>query len=205
MELRVGREGLQTLLIQNIDSARFPALVVTLDQGDTRVLSRVLEQLYNALSRGGSNLMARAVNCATGASPARVARATAEAEWALLGLPFDNVMVSADYCQALGTIEPDQVGWRPFTSDVPTLFISGSLDSNTPPSRAEEVRYGFSRGVHLVVDNAAHETLPLAAVQDAVVDFLRGADVGGRRITSAPITFLAIEDAANHPCGPRGC
>jgi len=135
VELRVGREGLQTLLAQNIDSARFPALVLSLDQGDTRVLSRVLEPLYNAFSRGGSSLMARAVNCSTGASPARVARATAEAEWALLGLPFDDVMVSADYCQALGSLEPAVVSWRPFASDVPTLFISGSLDSNTPPSR----------------------------------------------------------------------
>ena len=199
IELRVGREGLQTLLIQTIDSPRFPALVVTLDQADTRVLSRVLEPLYNAFSRGGSSLMARAINCAMGASPARLARAKAEAEWAVLGLPFDDVMVSAAYCQAVGGAEPDVVSWRPFASDVRTLFISGSLDSNTAPSQAEEVRYGFSRGVHLVVENAAHETLPLAAVQDAVVDFFRGADVGGRRMTSGPMAFLTIEEAANQP------
>jgi pimeloyl-ACP methyl ester carboxylesterase len=205
VELRVGREGLQTILSQSIDSARFPALVVSLDQGDTRVLSRVLEPLYNAFSRGGSNLMARAVNCATGASPARLTRATAEAEWALLGLPFDDVMVSAEYCRALGGSEPAVVSWRPFTSDVPTLFISGSLDSNTPPAQAEEVRYGFSHGVHLVVANGGHETLPLPAVQDAVVDFFRGADVGGRSLTSGPIAFLTIEEAANQPCGTRGC
>ena len=205
VELRVGREGLQTVLIQTIDSPRFPALVVTLDQGDTRVLSRVLEPLYNSFSRGGSSLMARAINCAMGASPARVTRAKAEAEWAVLGLPFDDVMISADYCQAVGAAQPDAVSWRPFASDVPTLFLSGRLDSNTPPSQAEEVRYGFSRGVHLVVENAGHETLPLAAVQDTVVDFFRGADVGGRRLTSGAINFLTVEDAANLPCGPRGC
>ena len=102
VELRVGREGLQTLLTQTIDSPRLPALVVTLDQGDTRVLSRVLEPLYNSFSRGGSSLMARAINCAMGGSPARVARANAEAEWSVLGLPFDDVMISADYCQAVG-------------------------------------------------------------------------------------------------------
>jgi pimeloyl-ACP methyl ester carboxylesterase len=149
--------------------------------------------------------MARAINCATGASPARQARVTAEADWALLGLPFDDVMVSADYCDALDAADHDVQAWRPFSSDVPTLFISGSLDSNTPPAQAEEVRYGFARGVHLVVENGRHETLPVSAVQDAIVDFLGGADVAGRRINAGPVVFLSVEDAANQPCGPRGC
>lgn len=205
VELRVGRQGLQAVLAQSVDSPRFPALVVSLGQGDTRVLSRVLEPFYNTFSRGGSNLMARAVNCAAGASPARVARATAEATWALLGLPFDDVMVSADYCQAVGGREPDIASWRPFASEVPALFISGSLDSNTPPSQAEEVRYGFRHGMHLVVENGGHETLPLPAVQDAVVDFFKGDDVGGRSLRAAPIEFLSVEEAASRPCGPRGC
>jgi pimeloyl-ACP methyl ester carboxylesterase len=205
VELRVGREGLQAVLMQTIDSPRLPALVLSLDQGDTRVLSRLLEPLYNSFSRGGSSLMARAINCAMGASPARVARAKAEAEWTLLGLPFDDVMISPDYCQAVGAAAADVESWRPFASEVPTLFLSGSLDSNTPPSQAEEVRYGFGRGVHLVVENGGHETLPIAAVQEAVVDFFKGADVGGRRLTAGPITFLAVEEAASQPCGPRGC
>jgi pimeloyl-ACP methyl ester carboxylesterase len=204
VELRVGREGLQTLMQQSIDSARFPALVVTLERSDTRILARMIEPLYNAFSRGGSSLMARAINCATGASPARLARVTAEADWATLGLPFDDVMVSADYCNALGA-EHDVHAWRPFSSDVPTLFISGSLDSNTPPSQAEEVRYGFGRGVHLVVENARHETLPVTAVQDSIVDFFGGKGVAGRRITAGQFVFLGIEEAANQPCGPRGC
>jgi pimeloyl-ACP methyl ester carboxylesterase len=205
VELRVGREGLQTLILQTIDSPRLPALVVSLDQGDTRVLSRLIEPLYNSFSRGGSSLMARAINCAMGASPARVARAKAEAEWAVLGLPFDDVMISPDYCQAVGAAQPDVESWRPFASDVPALFLSGSLDSNTPASQAEEVRYGFGRGVHLVVENGGHETLPIAAVQETVADFFKGADVGGRRLTAGPVTFLTVEEAATQPCGPRGC
>jgi pimeloyl-ACP methyl ester carboxylesterase len=205
VELRVGREGLQTLIMQMMDSPRFPALVVSLDQGDTRVLSRLIEPLYNSFSRGGSSLMARAINCAMGASPPRVARANAEAEWTLLGLPFDDVMISPEYCQAVGAAAPDVESWRPFASDVPALFLSGRLDSNTPASQAEEVRYGFGRGVHLVVENGGHETLPIAAVQETVADFFRGADVGARRLMAGPITFLAVEEAATQPCGPRGC
>jgi pimeloyl-ACP methyl ester carboxylesterase len=205
VELRVGREGLQTLLQQSIDSARLPALVLSLERSDTRVLARMIDPLYNSMSRGGSSLMARAVNCATGASAARLARVTAQAEAALLGLPFDDVMVSAEYCGALGGAAPDVQAWRPFYSHVPTLFISGSLDSNTPPSQAEEVRYGFGRGTHLVVERAQHETLPIAAVQEAIVAFLGGDDVAGRRITAGLVEFLGMEEAASRPCGPRGC
>jgi len=58
-------------------------------------------------------------------------------------------------------------------SELPALFISGGLDANTPAAEAEEVRFGFPRGKHLIVDDGWHETLPLPAVQDAVVDFFR--------------------------------
>lgn len=57
----------------------------------------------------------------------------------------------------------------------------GSLDSNTPPYQAEEVRWGFPNSVHLIVENAGHESmLPLADVQKAIVYFLKGVDVKGR-------------------------
>ena len=68
---------------------------------------------------------------------------------------------------------------------IPALFISGSLDSNTPPYQAEQVRWGFPNSVHLIVENAGHEsTLPLREVQQAMVDFLKGVDVTARRIVA---------------------
>jgi fermentation-respiration switch protein FrsA (DUF1100 family) len=36
------------------------------------------------------------------------------------------------------------------------LFISGSLDGQTPPRRAEEIARGFSRGSSLIVPGASH-------------------------------------------------
>lgn len=67
-----------------------------------------------------------------------------------------------------GTEGPDHV------SLVPTLFISSSLDANTPPYQAEEVRWGFPTGVHLVVENAGHESTLVPEAQRAIVDFLGG-------------------------------
>jgi pimeloyl-ACP methyl ester carboxylesterase len=205
VELRVGREGLQMLIGQSLDSARLPALILSLEQGDTRVAARMLEPLYNSLSRGGSSLMARAVNCSTGGSPERWAQARAEAEWALLGLPLDDAMVSSEYCRALGDVELPAATRRPFAAEVQALFLSGELDSQTPPAQAEEVRYGFRRGVHIVIGGARHEMLVFPAVQDVVVAFFAGQDVSGRRLAVEPEPFLGIEEAASRPCGPRGC
>jgi pimeloyl-ACP methyl ester carboxylesterase len=41
-------------------------------------------------------------------------------------------------------------------SDVPALFISGTLDGRTPISNAEEYAAGFSRAHHLILDGAVH-------------------------------------------------
>jgi pimeloyl-ACP methyl ester carboxylesterase len=67
---------------------------------------------------------------------------------------------------------------------VPTLFISGTLDANTPPFQAEQARWGFLDSEHLVVENAGHESmLPHPEVQAVILDFLRGADVSGRSVS----------------------
>ncbi|HJZ80103.1 MAG TPA: alpha/beta hydrolase [Pyrinomonadaceae bacterium] len=41
-------------------------------------------------------------------------------------------------------------------SDVPALFISGTLDARTPISNAEEYRKGFPNSTHIVIENAVH-------------------------------------------------
>jgi pimeloyl-ACP methyl ester carboxylesterase len=74
---------------------------------------------------------------------------------------------------------------KPIVSRLPALFISGSLDSNTPPYQAEEVRWGFPNSAHVIVENAGHEsTLTLPETRKLMLDFLRGEDVSGRRIVA---------------------
>ena len=63
-------------------------------------------------------------------------------------------------------------------TNVPTLFISGSLDNNTPPFQADEVRRTFRSSTHLIVENAGHESMVVdSRVQQTIVDYLRGGDV----------------------------
>jgi pimeloyl-ACP methyl ester carboxylesterase len=75
-------------------------------------------------------------------------------------------------------------------STVPTLFISGTLDTNTTPAQAEDIRWGFPRSTHLVIENAGHESLPSPEVQEIVAAFLAGEDVSGRSVSFPPPRFI---------------
>jgi pimeloyl-ACP methyl ester carboxylesterase len=74
---------------------------------------------------------------------------------------------------------------------VPTLFISGTLDTNTPPYEAEEIRWGFPNSFHLVIENGGHETLPSGEVQSVVVDFFKGINVNKRSVHFDPPDFVS--------------
>lgn len=60
---------------------------------------------------------------------------------------------------------------------MPAYFISGDLDSRTPPGNAEEVRRGFRNSAHLLLSGAGHDndlflSSPLIAAR--IGAFLRG-------------------------------
>jgi pimeloyl-ACP methyl ester carboxylesterase len=79
----------------------------------------------------------------------------------------------------------------PIRTHVPTLFISGTLDSQTPPAQADEVRKGFARSVHVVVENAGHEsTLPHAEVQALLAAFFRGEQLRDQTVALPPLRFV---------------
>jgi len=84
----------------------------------------------------------------------------------------------------------------PVRCDLPTLLVSGTLDSNTPVQDAEEVAKGFSNGIHVQVDNGGHETLPANEVQDLVVSFFDERELPSRRVSLPPPKFLAPSEAA---------
>jgi hypothetical protein len=92
---------------------------------------------------------------------------------------------------------------RPITSERPALLLSGALDPNAPPAQAEEVLAGFPNGVHVVVENGSHETLPAAEVQAVVLDFLGGADVAGRTISLPAPDFPSPAAILAPPAGAQ--
>ena len=181
----IGREGLAYLIRLDIGDTNDTAMIVKLIRETSAGTYGTLKRLATrrlAHMAGGSNLMGQAMDCGSGASPERAARIKRELPGSVLGVmtnyPFPDI------CELIG-VEPLQGAFRaPLISDLPALFISGTLDSNTPPYQAEEVRWGFTRGTPLIVENAGHEsTLPLPEIRRAIIDFLKGIDVGDRRVS----------------------
>jgi len=76
---------------------------------------------------------------------------------------------------------------------VKTLFISGSLDGNTPEANAHLVKKGFTQGLSLLVKYAGHEDmLPNEQVQNLLVDFFNNAQVNITEISMPKPVFNNI-------------
>jgi pimeloyl-ACP methyl ester carboxylesterase len=187
VRLTIGKEGLQYLMRRDIgdtnDTAGIVRMIRETSRGEYRLLSRLAGRRFAEFS-GGTALMGLAMDCASGSSVERMAHINREIPTGLLGrmtnFPFPDV------CGLLKLPPLPETFRAPIVSLVPALFVSGSLDSNTPPYQAEEVRWGFPNSVHLVVENAGHESTLVPDVQRAMADFLKGMDVRDRR-ASAPV------------------
>ena len=83
----------------------------------------------------------------------------------------------------------------PIRTTVPTLFLSGDFDNQTPPFQADEVRRFFKSSTHLIVKNAGHESIfTESRVQQVIVDYLRGQDVSNVQVSLPPLKFVAIPE-----------
>jgi pimeloyl-ACP methyl ester carboxylesterase len=182
-ELLIGRAGLQYLLFRDLGDTNdwpvLPGLIMTAANGGYGLLGQFARRRWNQLR--ATSLMAVAVDCASGSSPERHEQVMRESRAALLGNQMN--FYTEEICRAGGAAELGPAFRARIFSTVPTLFISGTLDSQTPPHQAEEVRWGFPRGVHVVVGNAGHEsTLDKAEVRRIVAAFLAGAAIAEQRI-----------------------
>jgi pimeloyl-ACP methyl ester carboxylesterase len=197
--LRVGRDGFDAILGLNLDDVRLPALLVSVAANDDRVLARFVDGAWNGLGSGKVGLMARAVNCAAERPVSRWVTVRTESATAPFGMPIDNDFLTDAFCRFVGYNAPPVEFAAPVSSSVPMLLLTGTLDATNPVENAVDVARGFANAVLLDVENAAHEALPVPTVQDVVVAFFRGADIRGRRITTAPPHFATVEEASAPP------
>lgn len=197
--LVIGREGFQVLVSNAPDDPRLPAMLSTLASHDLTILGMMATQAWQGL--GEVNLMARAVDCASGSSQTAELRVVAETfDGALLGNPAPNLVRTREFCSLFGDDIrlPDDFR-RPITSSAPALFISGELDLQAPADSAASVAKGFTESTVLVVKNGRHELLTIAAVQEAVLDFFAGKAVAGRELSAEPIRWLTVDEAKAPP------
>lgn len=190
----LGRVGLEFLLRIDLgdgnDFPLFPALLWTLDQGRTDVVQRLVEKRYNQLSRGSSG-MSSPMSFGSWPAPWLLARFALERDRCVLRDMVNYFDLEVADVWNVPALPADFRA--PIVTDVPTLFVSGTLDSNAPPYQAETMRFGFVDSVHLVVENAGHEDmLPDPAVRDVIRRFFAGEDVRSARVAQPTPTFVGI-------------
>jgi len=199
VDLKIGKSGLQFLIMRDLgdtnDLPIFPAWFYTMHQGDYSILSRFAEKRYNQFGAGIS-LMTVVMDASSGTSKARTAKIEAEAKTALLGHMVNFPFPGID--EAVGNPDLGDKYRSPIHTSVPTLFVSGTLDNNTPPFQADEVRKTFRTSTHLVVENAGHESMVVdTRVQQVMVEYLRGGDVSKTKIALPPLKFNALPKPRN--------
>ncbi len=201
VDVKVGKFGLQLLMMRDLgdtnDLPGFPAFLYTIDQGDYSMLSRLVERRFNEYG-AGIPVMTLVMDASSGASRDRDARIAREAKTALLGnvmnFPFPEIG------EVFGNPDLGDKFRSPIRTGVPTLFVSGVLDNNTPPFQADEVRRQFKQSTHIVVENAGHESmLDKPQVRQAIVDFLLGKDVSQVKIALPPVKFRPIPERKSAP------
>lgn len=171
LDLRVATaDGMRNVPFLQALPARYHAMA----QGDFSWLAeRALENRRNLKGR----LMPALVDCASGMTEERCVRIERESEQTLLGGIINGTLF--DYCDVLGAADLDDEFRGDLYSAVPVLLVSGSLDTRTPPSNAEEVLKGLVNGQHLILENVSHNFGDLGEEQTqqfihAVTQFLKG-------------------------------
>jgi len=174
----VGGIGVLSVLRADLPDGRalpkVPEFVRALEGGNYTSLAPRVQQIYASLK--SMNLLTLAVDCSSGWSARRLRDAEAQSRDAVMrnvNLQWDSSVCNAIVARA-GVPPPIR------RTNIPALFITGTLDVNAPVAQTEQVRKAFPRSIHVVVENGAHETLPSGAVQERVMEFLRGERVDGR-------------------------
>ena len=187
----VNKFVMQYIVANNIGTtvtARFPALFYRASKGDFTNPAQVwLSQSRSEIGSAMSFMM----DCASGQTAARRERIAREAKGTLLedifNFPFPDV------CEAWKAPDLGDEFRAPLRSDVPVLFISGTLDARTPVSNAEEYRIGLPNSTHIIIQGAVHSDplfLSSPKIKEGMMQFLRGEAVTTTKITAAPMKFV---------------
>jgi pimeloyl-ACP methyl ester carboxylesterase len=189
----VNKLVLQNMVANNIGTtvtSRFPALFYRASKGD---FSNAAQVLVNDSRQPIGSAMSYMMDCASGQTAARRERIQKEAKETLLedisNLPFPDI------CEEWKAPDLGDTFRSPLRSDVPVLFISGTLDARTPISNAEEYRVGFTNSTHIIIEGAVHSDplfLSSPKIKDGMMEFLRGQPVTATKIVGPPMKFAPL-------------
>ena len=177
------------------DFPAFPAMLAELERGDVRILRSFLGRRYRGFS-GRIRIMPDLVDCASGATPSRLGRILDERPHSFIGDATD--LLHPEACGAFDDPEPRPGHRTPLLSRIPTLLVSGTLDSNTPPFQAEEVRWGLPAADHVVVEHASHQDhFDDPRVRELIASFLEGGQGESQFLPSPRPRFVPVWPPTN--------
>lgn len=189
----VNKFVMQYIVANNIGTtvtANFPALFYRASKGD---FTNPAQVWVNISRQGIGSAMTFMMDCASGQTAARREQIAREAKGTLLedlfNFPFPEV------CEEWKAPDLGDEFRSPLKSNVPVLFISGTLDARTPVSNAEEYRKGFASSTHMIVAGAVHsDPLFLASpkIKDGMMEFVRGQSVTVTQVFGAPLKFAPL-------------
>ncbi len=137
--------------------------------------------------------MSYMMDCASGQTVARRDRIQQEAKGTLLEDLSNHLF--PDICEEWKAPDLGDGFRSPIRSDVPVLFISGTLDARTPVSNAEEYRKGFPNSTHIIIEGAVHSDplfLSSPKIKDGMMEFLRGQPISVTKIAGPPMKFAPL-------------
>ncbi|MEW6207203.1 MAG: alpha/beta hydrolase [Acidobacteriota bacterium] len=198
VKVTLGRFDLERLtasVIGNEQVAQIPAVYRALSTGNisSPILSIIAGRVLAERRGRIGSAMPFAMDCASGVSKERRQRILREARGALLGNSIDFPF--PDVCEGWGVLDLGEGFRSGVKSNVPALFISGTLDARTPISNAEEVRRGFTKSVHLIIDGAVHSDplfLSSPRIKDVMIEFLKEKPISTTRIELGPMKFAPL-------------
>lgn len=195
-KVTINRFVLQLLTANAFGSgeAQIPALYYAMSKGDFSFAAN----RWLSLSRGGQGIgsaMALIMDCSSGISAKRRQQIALEAKITLLSDVMDFPF--PDVCKEFEFNDLGEKFRSPVKTNIPALFISGTLDVRTPPSNAEAVRKGFKTSEHLIIDGAVHSD-PLFVsspkIKDVMIEFMKGQRISTDKIELPPLKFMQIPD-----------
>ena len=172
------------------DPDNFKYLPKLLDELDTGRKPWSLIFNLGQIIRGGVSFVWFTTDAASGVSAARgelIARQATTARLRdSLNFPFPDIN------RVWGMADLGDAFRAPVQTDIPTLFVAGTLDGITPVEQTREIMKGFSAGRLLVVENGGHNSqFRGAGVPAAIAGFYAG-QAAPETSALPPVAFIPL-------------
>ena len=192
VEMTLGKFDMQIMLTSGITdprvAANLPGLFAMMDKGDFSQAAPALYHYFrdpNLITFGATSL---AMDIASGLSPQMSRLVTKQARTALVGDALNFPMPQLAHLPGIPDLG-DEFRRSP-KSNVPVLFLSGTLDGRTYPESAARIAAGFPNATRLIVENGGHNLFEAAPeIQEFIVAYMRTGKLPAPGISLPPPKF----------------